>query len=256
METGVLHALFTRLHSPQPTPPVGEDEHARLLFALSAAIRGHVAATHWFYRHGGVALLARLLSVPSPRTQRRALFLLADLADSVGAWAGGEGKEGEKDGLRMALGMKGEGDSEEANKGEEQGWEEVQERKEWLADEELMRAVVGLLGRDEGEGVEGQGAVWRRSEDGSSTWDLDMLDKTAAALHSLLGASPSTRRVLLACCRPELAVERVRAALQAHVGEVQRGGDEAEYEQEVVGRLASLLLALEAARGGADARSH
>ncbi|CAI7921049.1 unnamed protein product [Closterium sp. NIES-53] len=80
--------------------------------------------------------------------------------------------------------------------------------------------------------------------------------QTAAALHSLLGASPSTRRVLLACCRPELAVERVRAALQAHVGEVQRGGDEAEYEQEVVGRLASLLLALEAARGGADARSH
>ncbi|CAI5930289.1 unnamed protein product [Closterium sp. NIES-65] len=263
MGTGVLQALFTRLHSPHPNPPLGEDEHARLLFALSAAIRGHVAATHWFYRHGGVALLARLLSLPSSRTQRRALFLLADLADSAGARAGGGGEGGdaerEKEGVRIAKGLKGEGDSEEANMGEKQGGEEQGEeeqgREEWLADEALMRAVVGLLGGGEGESVEGRGAVWRRSEDGSSTWDLDMVDKAAAALHSLLAASPATRRVLLACCRPELAVERVRAALQAHVGEVQRGGDEAEYEQEVVGRLASLLLALEAARGGADARS-
>ncbi|CAI5998923.1 unnamed protein product [Closterium sp. NIES-65] len=232
MGTGVLQALFTRLHSPHPNPPLGEDEHARLLFALSAAIRGHVAATHWFYRHGGVALLARLLSLPSSRTQRRALFLLADLADSAGARAGGGGEGGdaerEKEGVRIAKGLKGEGDSEEANMGEKQGGEEQGEeeqgREEWLADEALMRAVVGLLGGGEGESVEGRGAVWRRSEDGSSTWDLDMVDKAAAALHSLLAASPATRRVLLACCRPELAVERVRAALQAHVGEVQRGG--------------------------------
>ncbi|CAI5475320.1 unnamed protein product [Closterium sp. Yama58-4] len=222
LETGVLQALFMRLHSQHPTPPVGDEEHARLLFALSAAIRGHVAATHWFYRHSGVALLARLLSVPSPRTQRRALFLLADLADSVGARAGGEGQEGEKEGLSMAVGLK----------------------------------VVALLGGDEGASGERLGAVRRRSEDGSSTWDLDMLDKAAAALHSLQGASPATRRVLLACCHPALAVERVRVALQAHVGEVQRGGDEAEYEQEVAGRLASLLLALHAPGGGVDARPH
>ncbi|CAI5517673.1 unnamed protein product [Closterium sp. Naga37s-1] len=185
MGTGVLQALFTRLHSPHPNPPLGEDEHARLLFALSAAIRGHVAATHWFYRHGGVALLARLLSLPSPRTQRRALFLLADLAESAGARAGGGGEGGdaerEKEGVRIAKGLKGEGDSEEANMGEKQGGEEQgkeeQGREEWLADEALMRAVVGLLGGGEGESVEGRGAVWRRSEDGSSTWDLDMVDK-------------------------------------------------------------------------------
>ncbi|CAI5534047.1 unnamed protein product [Closterium sp. Naga37s-1] len=269
VDTGVLRALFTHLHSPQPTPSVAEDEHARLLFALSAAIRGHVAATHWFFRHGGVGLLARLLSLPSPRSQRRALFLLADLADSAGARAGGGGEGGdaerEKEGVRMGKGLKGEGDSEEASMGEKQGGEEQggeeqgeeeQGREEWLADEALMTAVVGLLGGGEGESVEGRGAVWRRSEDGGSTWDLDMLDKAAAALHSLLAASPATRQVLLACCRPVLAVERVRAALQAHVGDVQRGGDEAEYEQEVAGRLASLLLALQAAGRGADARSH
>ncbi|GJP49067.1 hypothetical protein CLOM_g8334 [Closterium sp. NIES-68] len=270
LDSGVLAHLFARLRAPHPVPPLGEEEHSRLLFALSAAIRGHMAALDWFYSHGGVGLLARLLSLPSspPRLRRKALFLLAGLAESGGRGPGGEGAgadvEGEQEGgegVRIVGGATGEESSKQgvrANGEGVQGGAEGQGGEERLADEGLMRAVVGLLkgGGGEGdaadgggEGGAGQGTVWRRNKDGSSTWDLDMLDKATAALHGLLAASPATQAELLRCCPTASAVGRVREALQAHIGALQQRGDDAEYEGEVEQRLGALLRAVQDAQG-------
>eukprot|EP00475_Leptophrys_vorax_P025425 TRINITY_DN35620_c0_g1_i2.p1 TRINITY_DN35620_c0_g1~~TRINITY_DN35620_c0_g1_i2.p1 ORF type:complete len:356 (+),score=28.54 TRINITY_DN35620_c0_g1_i2:57-1070(+) len=209
LETGLLSALLYRLHVHPARRVLTPEVEARLLYALSAALRNHGPALHCFFRRQGATLLASLLNrpafmTPSPRTPSKVLSMVADIADWLGEmgekpWEkhqkeeqGQQGKDSQQlssasvsaaapaflytcpDAAQMLFDGECPVGSEDMDVPQPKAAAVV--ASEPLADEELLRAVVGTLRRRVGGGG-GEGSAGEAEDGTEGPIDLDLIEK-------------------------------------------------------------------------------